>query len=75
MTPEQLTAIYNKANGLDPKRHNSVTTERIFRAMDSAYRAGQQLMRERADNLFDESSSRLISEAEVSARIRALPLD
>lgn len=36
MTNEQLTAIYNEANGLDPKRHNPITTERIFAAMRAA---------------------------------------
>ena len=36
MTDEQLTAIYNKANSLDPKRHNPITTERIFVAMRAA---------------------------------------
>lgn len=33
LTDEELTHIYNKANGLDPKRHNPITTERIFSAM------------------------------------------
>ncbi len=32
-TDEDLTNIYNRANKLDPKRHNPITTERIFRAM------------------------------------------
>ena len=36
MTNEELTAIYNEANGLDPKRHNPITTERIFAAMRAA---------------------------------------
>lgn len=36
MTDEELTAIYNEANGLDPKRHNPITTERIFAAMRAA---------------------------------------
>ena len=36
MTDEELTEIYNKANGLDPKRHNPITTERIFAAMRDA---------------------------------------
>lgn len=36
MTNEELTAIYNEANGLDPKRHNPITTERIFTAMREA---------------------------------------
>lgn len=36
MTNEELTRIYNEANGLDPKRHNPITTERIFAAMRAA---------------------------------------
>lgn len=36
MTNEELTAIYNEANALDPKRHNPITTERIFAAMREA---------------------------------------
>lgn len=36
MTNEELTRIYNEANGLDPKRHNPITTERIFAAMRGA---------------------------------------
>ena len=36
MTNEQLTELYNAANGLDPKRHNPITTERIFVAMRGA---------------------------------------
>lgn len=32
-TNEELTIIYNDANGLDPKRHNPITMERIFTAM------------------------------------------
>ena len=36
MTDEELTEIYNAANGLDPKRHNPITTERIFAAMRAA---------------------------------------
>ena len=36
MTDDELTDIYNKANGLDPKRHNPITTERIFAAMRAA---------------------------------------
>jgi hypothetical protein len=36
MTNEELTAIYNEANGLDPKRHNPINTERIFAAMRGA---------------------------------------
>ena len=36
MTDEKLTALYNKANRLDPKRHNPITTERIFAAMREA---------------------------------------
>lgn len=36
MTNEELTTIYNEANGLDPKRHNPITTERIFAAMRAA---------------------------------------
>lgn len=35
MTNKELTAIYNEANGLDPNRHNPITTERIFAAMRS----------------------------------------
>ena len=36
---DELTAIYNEANGLDPKRFNPITTERIFAAMmESALR-------------------------------------
>lgn len=32
-TDEELTDIYNRANKLDPKRLNPITTERIFKAM------------------------------------------
>lgn len=42
MTDEELTAIYNEANGLDPKRHNPITTERIFTAMRSAMAVDRQ---------------------------------
>ena len=38
LTNEQLTEIYNDANGLNPKRHNPITTERIFTAMREAAR-------------------------------------
>ncbi len=33
---KELTRIYNEANGLDPKQHNPITTERIFAAMRAA---------------------------------------
>lgn len=36
ITNEELTEIYNIANGLDNKRHNPITTERIFSAMRAA---------------------------------------
>lgn len=42
MTNEELTAIYNEANGLDPKRHNPITTERIFTAMRAVARRETQ---------------------------------
>jgi hypothetical protein len=38
-TNEELTKIYNDANGLDPKCHNPITTERIFTAMRAMSRA------------------------------------
>jgi hypothetical protein len=46
MTNEKLTAIYNEANGLDPKRHNPITTERIFTAMRAM---GAMALEEAAD--------------------------
>lgn len=42
MSNEKLTAIYNEANGLDPKRHNPITTERIFAAMRAAMAAERE---------------------------------
>lgn len=42
MTNDELTAIYNEANGLDPKRHNPITTERIFAAMREAILAERE---------------------------------
>lgn len=33
ITDAELTRIYNEANGIDPKRHTPITTERIFNAM------------------------------------------
>ena len=39
MTNDELTAIYNEANGLDPKRYAPITTERIFAAMRGAIAA------------------------------------
>lgn len=33
MTDQELTQIYNDANGLNPKPHNPISTERIFAAM------------------------------------------
>lgn len=41
-TDEELTSIYNQANGLDPKRHNPITTERIFTAMRGAIAAERE---------------------------------
>lgn len=41
MTDDELTELYNKANGLDPKRHNPITTERIFTAMRAAIEIGK----------------------------------
>lgn len=52
MTNEELTAIYNGANGLDPKRHNPITTERIFTAMRSAI----AIEREACAKLCDEGA-------------------
>jgi len=42
MTNEQLTDLYNEANGLDPKEHNPITTERIFAAMRAAIAAERE---------------------------------
>lgn len=42
-TDEELTKIYNEANGLDPKRHNSITTERIFTAMKAMATIGRRM--------------------------------
>jgi hypothetical protein len=47
MTNDQLTALYEEANGLDPKRHNPITTERIFTAMRAALRAGRIMQRDK----------------------------
>lgn len=33
ITDAELTTIYNEASGLDPNRHNPISTERIFAAM------------------------------------------
>ena len=33
LTDEELTRIYNEASGIDPKRHNPITTQRVFAAM------------------------------------------
>jgi len=38
-----LTKIYNEANGLDPKRHNPITTERIFKAMRECLNIGEAM--------------------------------
>lgn len=40
-TDAELTKIYNEANGLDPKRHNPITTERIFKAMRACLSMGE----------------------------------
>lgn len=42
MTDEKLTELYNTANGLDPKRHNPITTERIFTAIRAAIEAERE---------------------------------
>ena len=39
-TDAELTEMYNKANSLDPKRHNPITTERIFKAMRECLNIG-----------------------------------
>lgn len=41
-TNDDLTKIYNEANNLDPKRHNSITTERIFKAMRECLKTGYE---------------------------------
>lgn len=57
-TNEELTKIYNEANGLDPKRHNSITTERIFTAMRAMETIGRKLIIERGiDNLVASGKS------------------
>ena len=33
LTDEVLTRIYNEASGIDLKRHNPITTQRVFSAM------------------------------------------
>jgi hypothetical protein len=42
-TDTELTNIYNEANGLDPKRHNSITSERIFAAMRAMDTIGRRM--------------------------------
>lgn len=55
MTDEELTAIYNGANGLDPKRHNPITTERIFAAMRAAILVEREACAKVCDVISDES--------------------
>ena len=51
---EELTRIYNAANGLDQKRHNPITTERIFTAMRAAMAAEREACAKKLpDVLFD----------------------
>jgi len=42
LSDAELTEIYNKANGLDPKRHSPITTERIFNAMRACLKLGAE---------------------------------
>jgi hypothetical protein len=42
VTDKELTRIYNDANGLNPKHHNPITTERIFTAMRGAMAAERE---------------------------------
>lgn len=59
MTSEELTAIYNEANGLDMKRHNPITTERIFTAMQAA----MAVERQRCAKEIREESDRTASQS------------
>lgn len=56
MTNEQLTQIYNEANGITVK-NPSLTTERIFAAMRACYELGQK-------------SKQLLSESEQKAMLK-----
>lgn len=58
MSDEELTRIYNEANGLDQKRHNPITTERIFVAMRAAMAAEREECAKICDNLSDEAWKR-----------------
>ena len=40
MTNIELTKIYNRANNLDPSKHNPITTKRIVTAMREMYKLG-----------------------------------
>jgi len=64
MTNDELTAIYNEANGLDPKRHNPITTERIFAAM----RAVAEMEREAAMAAIIDGCPNDGSDAEIILR-------
>ena len=64
MTNDELTAIYNEANGLDPKRHNPITTERIFAAM----RAAAEMEREAAMAAIIDGCPNDGSDAEIILR-------
>ena len=53
MSDDELTAIYNEANGLDSKRHNPITTDRIFAAMRATYAKGREAGLREALNAID----------------------
>jgi len=56
LTDEELTLIYNEANGIPPGRtgRTPITTERIFTAMRAAMLAEREAMQARIDELMLE---------------------
>ena len=67
MTNEELTAIYNEANGLDPKRHNPITTERIFTAMRAAMAKARLMCADEIERMSGETYAVLLCEHKEAA--------
>lgn len=67
MTNEELTAIYNDANGLDPKRHNPITTERIFSAMRAAMAKQRMACADEIERLSGETYAVVLCEHKEAA--------
>jgi uncharacterized membrane-anchored protein len=65
MTNEKLTEIYNAAKGIDPKRHNPISTERIFAAMRAAISAEREAC---ANSLNLSRSEALLMAGEITAQ-------